>query len=1489
MSRPALSRPAWRLLSILGSLILLAGVLHPLPSVVRAAHTPSPTSVTVAGDLDSEIGCTGDWDAGCAAAHLADQGNDVWAQTFSLPAASYQYKIALNDSWDENYGAGGVQGGENIGLAAPGGDVRFYYDHKTHWIGDSIGSVIATVPGSYQSEIGCSGDWQPDCLRTLMTDVDGDNVFTFSTDQIPVGSYEFKIALNEGWDVNYGAGGTPNGANLTFNVAAAGYTVIFSYDASTHIPGVEVRSGLPAPDGNVEYDGLGHDSQDAVYRQPFGAVNPGEQITLRFRTFHDDVTGVRARFYDTTAKHEFFQTMSVVASDVTCYDASLDARSGCDYWQTTVTPSAPTTLYYRFVVTDGAATAYYADDAMVDGGWGSPTATLVDNSYAITVFDPAFEPITWMENAVIYQIFPDRFNNGRKSNDASASEPRYGYPPESLDQVLVKTWTSLPEGYCRGYVDPATPCTEEPRGRDYFGGDLKGVDQKLDYLQSVGVNTIYFNPIFSSASDHGYDTRDYLAVDPRFGTQKDWENLVKHTAQRGMHIILDGVFNHVSSDSPYFDRYGHYTAVGACESTASPYRDWFTFHAQVNGPCAGPGGPHTMAYDAWFGFDSLPVLNKNTQAVRDLVYAGTDNVAAHWLDAGASGWRLDVMNDGSFPADFWQAFRATVKSADPQAPIIGELWKKADVLPMIHGDTADTTMNYRFRNAVLGYLGHVDNKGFPDDGQADQPPSVYADKLTSIREDYPDATYYTLMNLLDSHDTERIAWTLTPGAENRESKEFNAANVAVGTARVRLAMLLQMTTPGAPTTYYGDEVGVTGDDDPDDRRTFPWNPDGTPGGNAALRAWYSQLTSLRAGNAILRTGELTFLLTNDTDRTMAYARRTGDSLAIVAVNPDTAGAHTLTIPLDGYLRDGVHFTDVINGGSYTSTGGELQVTLPALGGALLLATPGQDLTGPGAPTGLAAVAGNGTADLSWNPTLGAAEYQVLRSPLSGGGYELVGTTSGTTFGDSGLRNGTRYHYVVKGVDALGNVGAASNEAAATPYLPIGYAVIQWPKTIDITIGQTTENIYGQVYVAGLTDSGGSHAAILAQVGFGAPASDAADWTTWKAMAPNLSCGGCGDNYEYMATLRPGAVGTYDYLVRFSTDGGINWAYGDQDGFYPGESGTDMPGVLTVNASADTTAPSAPTDLAVTNWGAAFIDLAWTAPADGDLMEHWVYRSDDGAPFAVVGIVPIGDGATYHDGDVASGTEYAYRVTAVDTSLNESDPSNTVTQTAGPKLVDVTFRVRVPAGTPADATIYIPGDIDLLGPWTPDKQPLVDQGGGIWEVTLQILDGTALQYKYTRGSWDKVEWWGSITGTANRHVTISYGTDGTQLVDDTATDYGTGSDDHKAVQYWRDPLVVSTTPADGASGAAPASVEVTFAQPIQPSAADFSGSVTVSGPGGSVAGTVAPTSGTTSSLTWTPSAALGPGTYTVTVFTLKSDLGGDSVLMQAPYVFTFTVA
>jgi glycosidase len=287
-------------------------------------------------------------------------------------------------------------------------------------------------------------------------------------------------------------------------------------------------------------------------------------------------------------------------------------------------------------------------------------------------------------------------------------------------QAVELPWNALPEGYCRNYSTPCPPRDlfpgykpadrEGPQGRDYFGGDLKGVTQSLQQLQSLGFNTIYLNPIFWSKSNHGYDTADYKQINPHLGTLKDFMVLVQQAHALGMHIILDGVFNHMSSDSPFFDRYHHYSTVGACESTSSSYRSWFTF-ANSHVPCT------TGDYSGWFNFDTIPVLTKSNPEVFNYFVGSQGSVTRMWLKRGADGWRLDVMGDSSFPDDYWTRFRQVVKETDPNALIIGELWPKdSTTLKFLAGRRADSTMNYRDRDAILGFLTtHTfDGKGLGD-------------------------------------------------------------------------------------------------------------------------------------------------------------------------------------------------------------------------------------------------------------------------------------------------------------------------------------------------------------------------------------------------------------------------------------------------------------------------------------------------------------------------------------------------------------------------------------------------------------------------------------------------------------------------------------------------------------------------------------------------------------------------------------------------------
>ncbi|MRR29431.1 glycoside hydrolase family 13 protein, partial [bacterium] len=694
----------------------------------------------------------------------------------------------------------------------------------------------------------------------------------------------------------------------------------FSYASTSHILTITVTPPVSSLDNNVEWDGLRHDSRDLLYRTPGGAVAAETPVTLRFRTFHNDVNKVQARIYDLNANAQHILTMSLAASDVSCYQSDLEGHT-CDFWAVTLPNAAPDNLWYRFIITDGTKTVYYADNtAALDGGLGAPSDAPIDNSFALMIYDPAFSTPSWAQTAVIYQIFPDRFRNGRADNDPKTGDIRYN------DPILKLPWGTLPEGYCRNYADASTNCpwrfglpvgatgsVETPYGRDYMGGDLKGIDQNLDYLVSLGVNTLYLNPIFDSGSNHGYDTQNYYKIDPYFGTQKDWDNLVKHAGQLGVRIILDGVYNHMSSDSALFDRYHHYTTLGACESISSPYRSWFTFHevAPGTGTCTGTGGPNSATYDGWFGFDSIPVLNKSNPQVQSYFLTNTDSVARYWLVKGAGGWRLDVMGDASFPNGYWESFRQVVKSAKSDTLIIGELWQKdSTLLRFLRGDRADTTMNYRLRDAVIGLLtpGAFDSKGFGDSGRQ-LSVSEFASRLASIREDYPDAAYYSLMNLLDSHDTVRLLWALTPGTATTADKELNTANLAVGKQMQKIASLIQFTLPGAPTIYYGDEVGVTGGDDPDDRRTYPWeDKGGVP--DLDMLSHYQALSNLREQNSVLTAGDLRVLLADDAAEVVAYGRKTTSQAAVVVINR-SAQTRTVNIAVAGFVPDGVVFNSLM--------------------------------------------------------------------------------------------------------------------------------------------------------------------------------------------------------------------------------------------------------------------------------------------------------------------------------------------------------------------------------------------------------------------------------------------------------------------------------------------------------------------------------------------------------------------------------------------------
>ncbi|MDX1665039.1 MAG: alpha amylase N-terminal ig-like domain-containing protein [Candidatus Promineifilaceae bacterium] len=1480
-------------------LLALLGTGGGAESALAEADPAAPAQDlwVVAGDFQSEISTCGDWTNTCDATLMEDENGDGVYRfvTDTIPAGNYEYKVVEYDNWGNAYPA------SNVSLAADGGEVRFYFNPDTGMVADSINQCIATVAGNFQSTFG-GNDWDPANLRTMMwQESPGSDNYIFRA-IIPAGSWEYKVALDEDWAESYPAN------NVSLNLAAP-TEVTFMYNCDTNAVSHEI-GGDAAHDDDVWWNDLGHNSRMALYRTPQGPVTTGVSVTVRLRAAAGDLTEARVRVWDDYLDAQFVLDMERVAVDDTY-----------EWWEATIPASDIETIYwYRFIAIDGSATAYYEDDADRDGGWGATFGESPDNSWQLTVYDPAFETPEWVKNAIIYQIFTDRFRDGGWPDPPAG---RFFY--DELDGTIYRSneseWNTV-------ICDPRD--AEDCPGTyslNFYGGDLPGILEKMDYLQSIGITALYLNPIFESPSNHKYDTSDFTQISSDFGDLDTFKTLVNEAHSRGMHVILDGVFNHTSSDSIYFDRYSNFDTLGACESVASPYRDWYFFTDVTpgTGACVGSDGTANAAdYESWFGFDSLPKLNAQNQEVRDFFYAGgEDAIGRYWLSlpadattTGADGWRLDVGGDvdPGWTRDpdnnYWEQFRDAVRSVDPDAYIVIEEWGNAT--PWTLGEEMDATMNYQFSTAMLGFwrdTAFTDNDHNPGSSAGviePLSPSELDNRLRNWIERYPEPALYAMMNLLGSHDTNRPLFFLDHNAVEVVDSEEDPNPLldpnydwSDQIHRQKGVWILQMTLPGAPTTYYGDEVGLVGptyyyggkwEDDPYNRQPFPWLDESgtpfyqhlqTPEGQDELRSFYTMLTTARNNHPALRTGSFDTLLIDDANELYAYGRLMDDysDAAVVIVNRageiDNGITQTVTLDVSGYLPYGAEFEDVLSGDTYTvGMDGSLVVEVPGELGAVLVLSQPLNVSEPAAPNNLMVTnTTRDSASLVWNGVAGADSYNVYRSLVSGGGYTLVANTNATTYSDTGLEVATDYFYVVTSVDeSTGLESGFSNEVLAVPAYDMGAAWynLQWPPEMTHTISAVTptDNIYGQIWIDGVTSEPGPAPGLLEQVGFGPTGTTplTADWT-WVSMAFNTDVG---NNDEYFGQLLPENTGDYHYVTRWSGDGGRTWFYSDQGGPDDPSDGFNEPGVLHVVAADDTVAPEAPEALRVAGTTASSIILEW-APSDApDLAGYWIYRANIDparparlAPEAVSyeRIATVDAGVTrYVDEQVQTNATYAYYVRAFDEHFNVSPRSNIVSATAERLLVDVTFRVRVPEATPDQDLVYLVGDIPDLGPWDPGLWPMTRVAPQIWETTLTIPDGTELQYKYTRGSWERVESWGTIVNLANRHVMIQYGDTGEQLVDNTATDWGVGPDDEKAVRYWVDPLVESFYPPEDAQGVSRDTViSVTWSISMATDT-DFE----VAGPTGAVAGTFTQDA-TTNTTIFVPDAPLAATEmYTVVV-------------------------
>lgn len=1448
-------------------------------SVEHTIQTTADPEWVVAGNFQDDLpisAACGEWNNICAETGMEDNNGDgvYRLEGDNLPNGGYEYKIVEFNNWNNAYPA------DNVAFTADGNQMRWYFQPGSNNVADNANQCIATVAGSFQSLLG-GGDWAPDNLRTMLwQEAPGSDWYSF-TATLPAGLYEYKIARNEAWDESY------PGGNVVLDVASeTAVTIRYNCADNTVEDSINNPSGGASNDNDIWWNDLGHDSRDTLFRTPGGAVEAGTAVTLRLRAANNDLSGAQVRVWDDRLNAQMLLNMSRVADDGTY-----------EYWEATVPASTEPTIYwYRFIAQDGTAVAYYEDDATRNGGWGQTFGDSPDNGWQLTVYDPSFQTPDWVKNGIMYQIFPERFRDGDPANNMPAGSFHYDIPGGSIVRSEGSDWHTpicdpRDENECFGAYS-----------HNFYGGDLQGILDKLDYLQSLGVTVIYMNPIFESPSNHKYDTTDFGVIDDNFGDLALFQTLAAEAHSRGINLVLDGVFNHSSSDSIYFDRYNRYASEGACESVSSPFRDWYYFSPQTAGPCAGD-----TTYESWFGFDSLPKLNSGNQDVRDYIWAGgEDAIARYWMQ-WADGWRLDVAGDvdpgltNDPNNDYWEGFRDAVHTTNPDAYIVGEEWNVATAWTL--GQEWDATMNYQFGSAIMSFwrdsefVDNDHNSGSSAGVLTPLTPSDLDARLHNLEERYPPEAFQAMMNLLGSHDTNRALFMLDENTGLQDDTLYDNPNYDWSDAMTRLrgVVLLQMTLPGAPTIYYGDEVGLVGpvtwdgstwQDDPYNRLPYPWlDETGTPFYNHlqsqssqdALFNYYQTLTTGRNNSAALRVGSFDTLLVDDGANVYAYGRLMPNysDAAVVIVNRATS-AQAVTVNVSGYLPVGATFTDALNGGSYAvdASGNIVLSTVPGMSGAVLV-LDGALSAPPAAVSDLGVTAvSSSNVDLGWSAATGATSYDVYRSLVHGGGYTLVANVADTSYSDTGLTVATSYYYVVVARDDATQLGSGfSNEVAATTAYTIGWANLQWPPTLNHTISaiNRTENVYGQIWIDGITSQPGATPGLLAEVGFGPIGSTPDGSWTWSSMAFNVDSG---SNDEYVGSMLPDELGTFCYTTRYSGDGGDSWFYAVNG---PDEGNATCPGpfgVLTVIASADTTAPAAPTNLVLAGSTSGSISLAWDAHpnVDADLVGFELYR--DGTRLATLADPTA---TNFTDTNVSTGATYSYYLVAFDTSYNRSAPSNTLDATAEARTVSVTFQVGVPEYTPG--TVYIVGDLDAFGPWNPGLVPMTQVDATTWSYTLDILDGTAVQYKFTRGNWETVEAWGEITGLTNRAMMVSYGSDGTQLVDLTATDWGTGPDETKAVQLWRDPIVTAVSPADGATDVAvDTNVSLTWSLPM-----DDGASFEVSGPSGVISGTFVMTD-TNHTVLFTPAMPLAQSTtYTVSA----SGQVSNGNVQQAPASFSFT--
>ncbi len=639
-----------------------------------------------------------------------------------------------------------------------------------------------------------------------------------------------------------------------------------------------------------------HHSRLLAFRNPQGAVPCGTNVRIEAELSGDEGVQIFLRTYHASLGEALIP---------------MRMEFGRATAEMTV-PNEPGIVWYFFVLhTSEGQTFYYG----AESGEGM-FAMHEPQSYRITVYDGAFQtPAKWREG-IAYQIFPDRFR--RSSWEDFRNRARYHTSLGRFLRVHDRWSEKVCHSAAAGQADYAPD--------DFFGGDLNGIREKLPYLSELGVTALYLNPVFESASNHRYDTADYHRIDPILGTEAEFHALCEEAKALGMTIMLDGVFSHTGADSRYFDKYGRYDTVGAHESADSSYGKWYSFQAYPN------------EYDCWWNFPTLPNVKELEPSYMDFI-AGENGVIRHWAEVGATSWRLDVADE--LPDAFIRMLRSRIKALDPNGVLMGEVWEECSnkLGPegrrgYVNGDELDCAMNYPFTVAVTAFLlGRIDAHGLNH-------------RLQSLREFYPRPFYEACLNLLSSHDIVRVLTALS-GAPDRNaiSREQQATyrpsdrDDRLGRQRVVLATTLQMSMPGVPCVYYGDEAGMTGMADPFNRAPYPWGAE-----DRTLLEAFRKLMHARRDVAALKHGLCRMgALSPDVFAVLRYLPEEGAPAAVAFINrSQTEQTVTLDLALVNEGPDAVTpvslqrtWTDVLTGETHTAPQ-QISLTLPPVAARLLI-------------------------------------------------------------------------------------------------------------------------------------------------------------------------------------------------------------------------------------------------------------------------------------------------------------------------------------------------------------------------------------------------------------------------------------------------------------------------------------------------------------------------------------------------------------------------